>query len=650
MKKVKVLLILSAFTLTFLVISIIAKENNNPKPNILFIYSDDHTFQAVSAYKSFLSGVIETPNIDRLAAEGMLFENAFCTNSICTPARATVLTGKYSNNNGIKTLDREFDGSQRTFPKLLQEAGYYTGVVGKWHLKSQPTGFDYYNVLPGQGAYFDPAMSESGMPWWIVEGGDPGIPFWRVEENQPGGINRAGLKEYNGYVTDITTDITLDFLKNRPKDKPFMLMYQHKAPHDFFQYDDKHAHLYKDIEIPEPASLFDNYTNRGNAIKRTTQQIYKVYSEESEQALIDGKFVKEDRIMGDFVNLMQLYKALHEGKSDEFDDIFKFDETEDEVTSLAGTEWNIVNNSEEYFYKFKTDGEFFVSGGQAGEGMTGKYSQSGKMVTLSIGDYYFEGTYDGNEFKVGTNSKADNLTVEQKRKIAYQMYIKAYLRCVASIDDNIGRVLKFLDDEGLTENTIVIYTSDQGFFLGEHGLFDKRFMYDESLRLPLLIRYPKEIKPGSVTNDFAVNIDFAPTFLDYAGIEIPDDIDGESLRPVLSGNTPDNWRTDMYYRYWMHRGNFNIAGHYGIRSERFKLIFYYGLPLDAGGAFKESTLPEWELFDLKNDPYEMNNVYDNPAYSGDIKKLKIRLLELKEQYGDIDDKYPELMEVNQKYW
>jgi arylsulfatase A-like enzyme len=244
----------------------------------------------------------------------------------------------------------------------------------------------------------------------------------------------------------------------------------------------------------------------------------------------------------------------------------------------------------------------------------------------------------------------ENLTVEQRTKVAYQMYIKAYLRCVVAIDENIGRVLDYLDKKGLSENTIVIYTSDQGFFLGEHGLFDKRFMYDESLRIPLLVRYPKKIMPGSVTTDFAVNIDFAPTFLDFAGIDVPDDMDGVSLKPVFEGKTPENWRTDMYYRYWMHRAHFNIAAHYGIRTDRYKLIFYYGLPLDASGAFHEATPPEWELFDLQKDPHEMNNVYDDPAYSDVINNLKTRLLELKKQYGDKDEKYPELMVIREKHW
>ncbi len=565
-------------------------NDNQERPNILFIYSDDHAVQAISAYKSFLSGVVETPNLDRLANEGMLFENAFNTNSICTPARATVLTGKYSHNNGIKTLDRAFDGSQQTFPKLLQKAGYYTAVVGKWHLKSKPTGFDYYNILPVQGRYFNPIMTETGMPWYQVPGGDPNIPYWRVEVDKPGGINSKGINEYEGYVTDIVTDISLDVLKNRPKDKPFLLMYQHKAPHDLFEYDQKHATLYKDIEIPEPFNLSDNYDNRSRAIKRTVQKIYMQYEDELSEAVIDGQpIAKEDRYLF-FRSLEQLHKRLHANKSNEFDDIMLSIKDDDHILK--------------------------------------------KMIKSLLGNV----------------AENNNLSHEERRKLAYQMYIKAYLRCVAAIDDNVGRVLNYLDEEGLTENTIVIYTSDQGFFLGEHNLFDKRFMYEESLRVPLLVRYPKKIKPGSVTSDFAVNIDFAPTFLDFAGVDVPDDMDGVSFKRVLENNTPENWRTDMYYRYWMHRAHFNIPAHYGIRTERYKLIFYYGLPLDASGAFEVSTTPEWELFDLQEDPHEMNNIYDDPAYSDIIKELKTRLLELKNEYGDTDEKYPELMSVRNKVW
>jgi len=507
------------------------------RPNILFIYSDDHAAPAISVYKSFLSGVVKTPNLDRLAKEGMRFDNAFCTNSICTPSRANVLTGKYSNKNGALTLDVSFDGSQQTFPKLLQKAGYYTAIVGKWHLGSKPTGFDYYNVLPGQGAYFNPGLKESKQPW--KQG-------------------YRGAKRHEGYVTDILTDITLNTLKNRPKDKPFCLMYQHKAPHDEWQYDKKHAHLYEEIDIPEPFNFFDDYKNRGEAIKRCTQKIGR------------------GETLGVF---------LRETQREKFNSLDKR-----------------LNGKSE------------------------------------------------NEIRKYVNEILKNLSPKERKKQAYQAYIKSYLRCVASIDDNVGRVLNYLDEEGLTENTIVIYTSDQGFFLGEHGLFDKRFMYEESLRVPFLVRYPKEISPGSVNKDIVLNIDYAETFLDYAGIPIPDDTQGRSLRPLFQGETPGDWRQSMYYRYWMNRPHYNVAAHYGIRTQRFKMIFYYGLGLDAPGALNEPLPPEWELFDLKKDPHEMNNVYDDPAYASVVKGLKKRLLELKEQYGDTDAKYPELMKVRQQYW
>ena len=507
------------------------------RPNILFIYSDDHAAPAISAYKSFLSGVIETPNLDRLANKGMRFDNAFCTNSICTPARATVLTGKYSHKNGALTLDVPFDGGQQTFPKLLQKAGYYTAMIGKWHLGTKPTGFDYYNVLPGQGEYFNPHLKESTQPW------KRGI---------------RGAKHHEGYVTDIITDIALDTLKNRPKDKPFCLMYQHKAPHDMWEYDEKHAALYKDIDIPEPENLHDDYKNRGEAIKRSTQKI----------GMGEGLFV-----------------FLRETQKDQF-------------SSLA-------------------------------ERLRGKSE---------------------NEVMRYIEELLEDLSPEERTKLGYQAYIKSYLRCVASIDDNVGRVLKYLDEEGLAENTIVIYTSDQGFFLGEHGFFDKRFMYEESLRIPLLIRYPRQIKAGSVNKDIITNIDFAETFLDYASVPIPKDMQGRSLRPLLQGKTPADWPKSMYYRYWMHRPHYNVSAHYGVRTHRYKLIFYYGLGLGAPGALDEPLPPEWELFDLEKDPHEMNNVYDDPAYADIVKDLKKELRRLKEQLEDTDDAYPELAKLNEKYW
>ncbi len=486
------------------------------RPNIIYIMSDDHAAHAISAYSDRL---MQTPNLDRLAKEGMRFDNCFCTNSICTPSRATVLTGKYSHKNGALTLDVPFDGSQQTFPKLLQKAGYYTAMVGKWHLGTEPTGFDYYNVLPGQGAYFNPLLKESTQPW------------------QRG---RGGAKRHEGYVTDIITDIALNTLKNRPKDKPFCLMYHHKAPHDTWQYDEKHAHLFKGEHVPEPENLMDDYANRGEAIRRCTQQVTK------------------DAVLGIPVDDDDRYRNVRELLND-----------------LPPGEW---------------------------------------------------------------------------RKAAYQYYIKAYLRCVASIDDNVGRVLDYLDEEGLAEDTIVIYTSDQGFFLGEHGLFDKRFMYEESLRIPFLVRYPREIKAGSVNKDIITNCDFAETFLGYAGVPIPDDMQGRSLRPLLQGKTPGDWPQSMYYRYWMHRPHYNVSAHYGVRTHRYKLIFYYGLGLGAPGALDEPLPPEWELFDLEKDPGEMNNVYGDPAYADTVKKLKAELRRLKEQLEDTDEQYPELLRVQEEYW
>ncbi|MHC4423593.1 MAG: sulfatase family protein [Planctomycetota bacterium] len=473
------------------------------RPDILFIMSDDHAAPAISSYGGFLADVAKTPNIDRLAKEGMRFNNCFCTNSICTPSRAVILTGKYSHKNGVLTLDDDFDGKQQTFPKLLQRAGYYTAVVGKWHLKTEPTGFDYYNVLPGQGLYFNPLLKKKGNPW---------------EDGEEGGV------VYKGYVTDVITDLALDFLRNRAKDKPFCLLYQHKAPHDMWEYDKKHAHLYEDVDIPEPANLFDDYQNRGKAIKRTTQKIG-----------------------------MEETVFLHETQGAQFDNV---------------------------------------------------------------------------------SEEIETLPPKEQKKKAYQYFIKAFLRCVASIDDNIGRVLDYLDKSGLAENTIVIYTADQGFFLGEHGLFDKRFMYEESLRMPFLVRYPKEIKPGSINNDIITNVDFAETFLDYAGVPIPSDMQGHSLRPLFKGRTPNNWRKSMYYRYWMHLAHFDVAAHFGIRTNRYKLIYYYGKPMGATGAVDEHTAPEWELFDLSKDPREMNNVYNDSAYADVVKKLKNELIRLRKELGD----------------
>lgn len=448
------------------------------RPNIVYIMSDDHAAHAMSCYGSRIN---QTPNIDRIANEGMLLENCFCTNSICTPSRATILTGTYSHVNGVYTLDEGLDGRQENVAKLLQSAGYQTAIVGKWHLGHggvhDPTGFDYWNVLPGQGAYHNPKMYEMG------------------EE-----------RHYEGYVTDIITDVALEWLEGRDQDKPFFLMVHHKAPHRPWKPDEKHMHLYEDVEIPYPETFDDDYSNRSKAA-----QVAKMRMEDLRP---------------------------HDVKVD----------------------------------------------------------------------------------------PPEGLSPDELKKWKYQRYIKDYLRCVASIDDNVGRLLDWLDDAGLTEDTIVIYTSDQGFFLGDHGWFDKRFFYEESVRMPFVIRYPREIPAGSTSDAIVLNIDFAPSFLDYAGAPESQRMQGVSARSVFKGERPDDWRTSMYYRYYMHCDrDHNVYAHYGIRTHRFKLIYYYETEPDP---------PEWELFDLEKDPYELNNVYNDPAYAEEVRRLKEELHRLRVYYGD----------------
>jgi arylsulfatase A-like enzyme len=448
-------------------------------PNIVFIMSDDHAAHAVSAYGSRL---IKTPNIDRLAKEGMKFENCFVTNSICTPSRAAILTGKYSHLNGVPVFNH-IDGSQPMLQKYLQQAGYYTGIVGKWHLggndpkrpdDGKPTGFDYWNILPGQGAYFDPVMIEMGE-----------------------------RKKLTGYTTDVVTDIAIDFLKSRPQEKPFFLMYHHKAPHRNWQPDEKHSRQFENVIVPEPATLNDDYKGKSDAARQATMHI--------DQDLNDNDL------------------------------------------------------------KMKPP-----------EGLGG----------------------------------------QELKKWKYQRYMRDYLACVQSVDDNVGRFLDWLDKNGLAENTIVIYTSDQGFFLGEHNFFDKRFMYEESLRMPFLIRWPGKIRPGSVSKGMILNVDFAPTLLNVAGMKSPADMQGRSFLPLLEGKTPKDWRAAMYYRYY-HPGHHNVAAHYGVRTGRYKLIYF-------------NKLDQWELYDLRKDPREMNNVYNDPAYAKIVEDLKKELYRLKKELKDDD--------------
>ncbi len=467
------------------------------RPNIIFIMTDDHASHALSCYGSKIN---KTPNLDRLAKEGMLFKNSFCTNSICAPCRAVILTGKYSHLNGVIDNRKRFDGTQQTFPKLLQKVGYQTAMIGKWHLKTDPTGFDYWNVLPGQGTYYNPAMKEMGQ-----------------------------RKNYTGYTTDIITDHCLKWLKERKPDKPFCLMYQHKAPHRAWEPGPKYLTMYDDVTIPEPDNLFDDYSNRGRAAKEQDMSIEKTMTRRDLKLVAPRNLTPEQK---------KLWDAAYNPKNKAF-----------EKANLQGKE----------LVRWK-----------------------------------------------------------------YQRYIKDYLRCIASVDDNVGRLLDYLDDSGLAKNTIVFYTADQGFYLGDHGWFDKRFMYEESLRMPLLVRYPKEIKPGSVNDDIVLNLDFAPTFLDFAGVAKPPDMQGRSIRRILRRKTPKDWRTSMYYHYYEYPAVHSVKRHYGVRTQRYKLIHFY------------NDIDEWELYDLRKDPREMKNVLDDPAYAGTVKKLKAELQRLRKKYKDTD--------------
>ncbi len=453
------------------------------QPNILYIMADDHASHAISAYGSKIN---RTPNIDRIAAGGMRFDNCFCTNSICTPSRAAIITGQYAHITGVKTLSDKLDGSRQNVAKLLRGAGYQTAIVGKWHLENDPTGFDYWNILPGQGVYHNPTFIDMGEK-----------------------------KKHQGYCTDLIADFSLDWLKKRDAKKPFFLMCHHKAPHREWSPDAKHAKMYEDLNIPEPFNLLDHYENRSRAAANATLKV------------------------GENMNKTDLKRDIP------------------------------------------------------------------------------------------SNLKGDEL-----RRWAYQYYIKDYLRCIASLDDNVGRLLDYLDASGLAKNTMVIYTSDQGFFLGDHGYFDKRFMYEESLRMPFLVRHPGRVKPGSVNRDMVLNVDFAPMWLDYAGVKTPSDMQGASFGPLMEGRTPKDWRTSMYYRYWMHLAHHGVPAHYGVRTRQHKLIYYYGQPLGSAGAINKPTDPEWELFDLVKDPHEMNNVYNDPSYAGVVKQLKAELDRLQKYYKD----------------
>lgn len=501
----------------------VGKEAESTRPNILFIMADDHTSQAWGIYGGILKDYVHTPNIARLAKEGTVLDNCLVSNSICTPSRATILTGQYSHLNGVTTLGAGLSPDHHNIAKAMRAGGYETSVIGKWHLKQEPSGFDYYCVLPGQGRYWDPIMKTKDNWEDYHEGGKP----------------------FKGFSTDVITDMTIDWIKNRDTTKPFITMCHFKATHEPFDYPERFGHLYRDVEIPTPGSLYDQGA-------KTTGRAFKGQS-------ID--------------NLQKRYISATEQPEKKAD------------------------------YMFYPELPFSVDG------------------------------LDANEARMKT----------------YQKFVKDFMRCGAAIDDNIGKLLDYLDASGLAENTIVIYTADQGYFLGEHGWFDKRLIYEESIHMPFVIRYPKEIPAGKRNSDIIENVDFSALFADYAGIEYPSTMQGHSFRENLKGNTPEDWRTYGYYRYWDHSKD--RPGHFGIRGKRYKLAFYYGNGLKVNEYSKEEQ-PEkyWDFFDLQKDPNELRNAYNDPEYQEIIKKMKKEIMNQRTLLGDTDADDPEVLGIINTYW
>ena len=504
-----------------------AEKETPQKPNILFIMSDDHAEQAISAYGS---KIISTPHIDRIAKEGILFKNSFVTNSICAPSRAVLLTGMYSHLNGLRDNRDQFDGSQLTFPKLLQKAGYQTSVIGKWHLKTHPTGFDYWNILIGQGHYYNPKMVE-------------------ISKNE----ETADTTTTIGYTSDVITDIALKTLENRDKNKPFCMLYHHKAPHRNWMPHPRDFGKYKGENIPLPDNFWDDYSTRSAAASEQDMHVKDLFMS------LDMKLMPED------------YEGIRVGSGGSGQS--NFDPTQS-----------------------------MVSANGAYGRMTPEQKAEWDAYYNPIRKKFREKPLNGKEL------------IEWK----YQRYMEDYLGSVKAVDDNIGRVLKYLDDNGLAENTLVIYTSDQGFYLGEHGWYDKRFMYEESMSMPFVARFPKAIPAEQVNEDLVLNLDFAPTFLDFAGVEIPTNFQGKSLRPILEGKSPTNWRKSVYYEYFEYpHGWHSVKQHYGVRTDRYKLIHFY------------NDIDAWELYDLEKDPTEMNNLIDNREYQNVVKELKVELKKLR---------------------
>ena len=519
------------FATTFIALLILLAQGESAAkpPNILYIMADDHAAHAIGAYGSRLAKLDPTPTIDRLADEGMLFENAFCTNSICAPSRACVLTGQYAHTNGAYDLKGKVLPENQFLAIEMKKAGYETAMIGKWHLKVEPAAFDYYCVLPGQGKYHNPEFRQRGAGAW------------------PDNIIKAEGK----HSSDAITDLALEWLKGgRDKAKPFFLMHHYKAPHDYFEHAERYNDYLKDTDIPEPDSLWSHPGKFGSVATRGYN---------------------------------------------------------DELVPHIGT--SIGNRNPRRSYAVDLPKRFPKD---------------------------FPAGYDPEDF-----------SEEEIKRLSYNAYLKNYLRCIKGIDDNLARLFKHLEESGEMDNTVIIYTGDQGFMLGEHDYQDKRWMYEESMRMPFLIRYPKNIRPGTRSDAIVENVDFAPTMLAFAGVETPSYMQGHSFKEICeSGKEPSDWKQAAYYRYWMHMAHHDNPGHVGIRTKTHKLIYYYGAKYD--GSYR--TPPAWELYDLENDPDELTNLYDDPASAATVKSLKEQLATLRKRVGDTGEDFPEVEKIVQQFW
>ena len=499
------------------------------RPNIVFFFTDDHAPHAIGAYNGWLKSVNPTPEIDKLANDGMLFENSFCTNSICGPSRAVIMSGKHSHKNGFMNNGNSFDWNQQIFPKILRAAGYHTALYGKSHLKGKPQGFDSWAVLPGQGDYYNPAM-----------------------------ITPKGRKIINGYCTDIVTDMAIDFIKeSKELGKPFMLMCQHKAPHRTWMPALRHLHLYDDITIPEPQTLFDQYEGR-------------IPAQHQEMEIDRHMYLDHD-----------LFTDL--------------------TPDLDFPKQRLPSQDRSAYVNMKRMTPEQLKTWRAAYGPKDKAFREAKLTGRDLVRWKF------------------------------QRYAKNYLRAIKGVDENLARLRKALEDQGLADNTVFVYSSDQGFYIGDHGWYDKRWMYEESLKMPLIISWPGVIKPGSRNTDLVQNLDYAQTFLEMAGAKTPSDMQGTSLVPLLKGNKPNDWRKSIYYHYYEYPSYHQVPRHNGIRTERYKLINFY-------------EFGEWEFYDLKTDPDELKNLYGNPEKKVLIDDVRKQLLKLQKGYGDdtvLKEKPPE---------